>query len=93
MWWLMVTLGLIPNYYNRYTRKYLVKVLIRDPVENLRDVVRLIRKYRPSSAQFFVYLTRQQIAALKGAYGEKIAIIYGEQLRRDRFDKPPDDLT
>ena len=35
----------------------------------------------------------RQIAALKGAYGEKIAIIYGEQLRRDRFDKPPDDLT
>ena len=79
-------------YYNRYTRMYLVKVLIRDPVENKRDVVRLIRKYEPNSIQFFVYLTKQQIAALKGAYGEKIAIIYGEQLRRDRFDRVPEDL-
>ena len=79
-------------YYDRYIRKYLVKVLIRSPEENLRDVARLIRKYKPNSVQFFVYLTKQQIAALKGAYGEKIAIIYGELLRRDRFDRVPEDL-
>jgi len=78
-------------YYNRYTRRRLVKVLIRSPEENLRDVIRLIRKYRPNSIQFFVYLTKQQIAALKGAYGDKIAIIYGEKLRRDRFDRVPED--
>lgn len=81
-----------PYYYNRYTRRHLVKVLIRDPVGNLRVVARLIRKYKPNSAQFYVYLTKQQIAALKGAYGEKIAIIYGEKLRWDRFDRVPEDL-
>lgn len=79
-------------YYNRYTRKHLVKVLIRNPGENMRDVARLIRRYKPNSVQFFVYLTKQQIAALKGAYGDKIAIIYGEQLKRDRFDRVPEDL-
>lgn len=79
-------------YYNRYTRKYLVKVVIRNPEENMKVISRLIRKYKPGSAQFFVYLTKQQIAALKGAYGNKISIIYGELLKKDRFDKIPKDL-
>ena len=70
----------------------MVKVLIRNPEENRRAVSRLIRKYKPKSVQFFVYLTKQQIAALKGAYGEKIAIIYGKQLRRDKFDRVPEEI-
>jgi len=79
-------------YYNRYVRKYLVKILIRNPNENLKDIVRLIKKYKPNTVQFFIHLTKQQIASLKGAYGDKIAIIYGERLRKDKFDKVPEDL-
>jgi len=71
------------------SEKKLVKILIRDPVENIDDLVSLIKKYNPGSAQFFVHLNHQQIAGLKRQYGDKIAIIYGELLRNDKLDKPP----
>ena len=79
-------------YNDKRKQKHLVKVLIHEPEENLKYVRRLIRRYKPNSVQFFTYLNKQQIAALKGAYKEKISIIYGELLRRDRFDRVPEDL-
>lgn len=61
--------------------------------ENLKVLMKPMGKYRLSSARLYVYLTRQQIVVLKGAYGERVAIIYGEQLRKGRLDKLPGGLV
>lgn len=72
-------------------RPTLVKILIHgtDTKEGARIVNRLVRKYKPKTAQFFVHLNHQQISALKKHYQGRISLIHGELLWEDRYDKPP----
>lgn len=71
--------------------KFLVKILIRNAsTEEGKKILRRLRwKYRPNTIQFWTYLNHQQIAGLKKHYGEKIAILYGKLIHRDRFDEIP----
>jgi len=74
--------------------KRLVKIVVHDADKKevrSRVLFRLLRKYKPKTVQFFVYLDRQQIAGLKRYYGGKISIIYGELLHRDRWDRVPEE--
>lgn len=71
--------------------KFLVKILIRNAsTEEGKKILRRLRwKYRPNTIQFWTYLNHQQIAGLKKHYGEKIAILYGKLIHRNRFDEIP----
>ncbi|GEM_PF-5614251 len=71
--------------------KILVKIVIRNASskEGIRILRKLRYKYKPNSIQFWTYLNHQQIAGLKRAYGNKIAIIHGKLLHQDQYDKRP----
>ena len=72
----------------------LVKVVIRDTdtEQGLKDLVRLVKKYRPRSAQFFVRINHRQVMGLKSGYGDRVALVYGDLLKRDKYDEVPSEL-
>jgi len=79
----------------RKGKKRLVKIVVHDThKKEVRSKVlfRLLRKYKPRTVQFFIYLDKQQIAGLKRYYSDKISIIYGELLHKDRYDKIPEEV-